>query len=137
MRAKRRAWSIAKPETQRIEVVGRSPFEPRVNGVSELRHATNDRAIGRATQTHGRQSGALLQSQRCRDRDLIDASLSGGREALDQLLLWRQRDDDAQKRLFIRAENEMTWSSGNNLGVPIPQHRRWGNILVGGADPPS
>jgi len=65
---------------------------------------------------------------------VVDSSLSGDSEALEQALVGRERNDDAKQRPLVSAEYEMSRARRDNLGVPVAQSARRWHVGVGSAD---
>jgi hypothetical protein len=110
---------IAQPQTQGIQIVCRVSFEPRLDGVPELPHATEYRSIGGAPEADYPKRLHLCTPKAGRHRNLVQLRAGRCCETVRQLGGRRERNNNAEQRALVGAEHEMSWARGHDVGVPI------------------
>ena len=104
--------------------------EPRVHSVAEVCHARQDRAIGCATKAHFAERSQFGQTRRRWRGNQLNQSLCGRGKPFSQLLIWCERNDDAEERPLIGAENESAWAIRDDFGYPVAEASIGRNIRI-------
>ena len=96
-------------------------LEPCVHGVTEMRHARQDGAIGCAPKAYLAERSKFGQTRRRRRGNQLNQSLCGRDKPFSQLLIWCEWNDDAEQRPLIGAENKSAWAIRDDFGVPVAE----------------
>jgi hypothetical protein len=104
-----------------VKIVGVIALEPCVHSVTEVGHARQDGAIGCASEAHFAERSKFGQTYRRWRGNKLNQPFCGRHKPFSQLLIWCERNDDAEERPLIGAENKSAWAIRGDFGFPVAE----------------